>query len=471
MHNRCHTDLEESDISTQQDLTEADFSCKPKPLLRIPRWPRRMSAALTTWVGRVLSYVGHWIVFGYFRDPRGTNLEALHASASWRYGLWSTYDHEATNLDAKILKDHQRTYRRSCVDVARRAWKEQLAVNLLFFLIALSGSIVYVLAATSYFLQLVGGRSLPFIALFVVALTGNALLAYRHLFEHEPWLVLLLLCGGWSLLAGGAFSALHGHDEAHPSVATRALGAAAITAVVVAGFNLFGALLAWLSYALARWTVSKRRFRQYPHSYLLGELQDISFVLLDGIGDPLDIHFRRWLISRLDASAIMLETALPRALRLPDATHQGTMLSRYRAAAAAVRECQLMVSMPTPGTSADIRRVIYRLSVSIACSDYELLPTGTTSAPVQRRQLLGRWISTGRHLVLAVIPAVLLTVVGRTNLDLPDYAVPTIGLFAFVWALVNLLAAVDPAFSDKLTSALDLTAVIRGGNPPPSGPD
>jgi hypothetical protein len=170
------------------------------------------------------------------------------------------------------------------------------------------------------------------------------------------------------------------------------------------------------------------------------------------------IQFPCGLLALAEDAALCLET-IPKRISALDRFSSKWNQQAYRRRASGIRDLKKWVLLPKPETRDYLERELLRVLLLAAIGDWDGLPQADlpqdAPVPFWRRTLM-----LIRSIVIGAIPLVLVTVFGN---KLPeDFRKYLVG-FASIWAVVHLLAGIDPRFGEKLSALKDLPSFLPFG--------
>jgi hypothetical protein len=237
------------------------------------------------------------------------------------------------------------------------------------------------------------------------------------------------------------------------------LALAALAFVIVAGYVVQQVVrFAW-SLRAARWQRSE------------AEIGVLS-VLLDLLGQLIAPHQRRdasvrriWMAD-LERVAVTIERDLPHALRSGDPDSQSTIAARARSAATTLREMKQTIALPDGTSWQDLIGRLTGLAAALARHDFGSwpppLPEVTTPRPQRPRwrQILD---SVRIALVIFIPPLVAYLLPLVVPLSGPGLA--WLRFATIVWALLGILIALDPAWTDRVAKMRQGLDLLRNAAP------
>ena len=173
-----------------------------------------------------------------------------------------------------------------------------------------------------------------------------------------------------------------------------------------------------------------------------------------------ELPFRRELIGDLDALAVMLERSLPLQYRSRDEVFSAWIAERGCKMAAFARELKKWVTISRGDTRTYFLGQLANLVVCVGSGDWDAFPCVEPSRASTRKGTLLRALSTLRALISTAAPMVLLFVLNRFHISLPDTIAPYVYLGALVWTVIGVLALLDPLYAGKLEAAKSAIQVL-----------
>jgi hypothetical protein len=218
--------------------------------------------------------------------------------------------------------------------------------------------------------------------------------------------------------------------------------------------------VALLSSALDAQFSSQLRQRN-PHVYLMRALFNALCIIVskkDVVLGWLNSEDRKLLVAYLEDAARCLEV-IPKIIAGGD--HYSRMWNEqaYLLRASGIRDLKKWVLLPKAETRDYLDQELRRILQLAAVGDWDGLPQADlkdTSGPWWRRAL-----TLIRSIIIAALPPVAVIVFGA---NLPQGEFKTyVTAVAWIWALINLLAILDPRFGEKLSAFKDLPSFLPFG--------
>ena len=177
---------------------------------------------------------------------------------------------------------------------------------------------------------------------------------------------------------------------------------------------------------------------------------------------PIRFRDKDHMIACLARAASLIETAVPKSLRLPEPAQRLVYADRCRATAASLRSLMLWVALPGPTTRTDLIRVCQDTVYALMTGRLDELPA-LAGDPRTRRQRLRTVLSVARTLVTGAIPVLVLIGVRQAGVVVRGTLGDAATIFAIGWAVVVYLQLIDPLMTQRLSSMKDLIGTLRGG--------
>lgn len=165
------------------------------------------------------------------------------------------------------------------------------------------------------------------------------------------------------------------------------------------------------------------------------------------------------MVSDLEEAAKCLEV-VPKTIPGLDRHSNEWNNHEYLRSASGIRALKKWVLLPKAETRVYLEREIRRVLELVAAGDWDRLP----QADLPQDEPIPWWrraLRLVRSIIVAAIPPVAVTVFGAqlSQSELGKYVIPG----AWIWALVSLLAVLDPRFGDKLSALKDLPNFLPFG--------
>jgi uncharacterized protein HemY len=180
-----------------------------------------------------------------------------------------------------------------------------------------------------------------------------------------------------------------------------------------------------------------------------------------------DANVRRIWMADLERIAITIERDLPHTLRSGDPDSQSVIGAHTRGAATALREMKRTVALPNMASWQNLIEQLTGLATALARHDFGSWPPPLpdVTAPRPPRPLWRQVVDTGRIVLVIFIPplvAYLLPLV----VPLSGPGVAWLRFATIVWALLGILIALDPAWTDRITKMRQGLDLLRNTAPP-----
>jgi hypothetical protein len=369
-------------------------------------------------------------------------LSAVLGESRWSYQQWSELA-VAAGIDADRAKVLQPLYRRKSVLGARRFMAEiqaQTRVEYAAVVIGLTtGSVLWgYLTVTAATQGLLYGWTA---ALFFLV---NALVAMPKAYSSQPWRILVLLAAIWALVSMvlGAGNGWPGLDDwmTRPSTTRQAL---AMATGSVAAFCLLGALLAAIALFTASRLTARRRIRREPDLAALW----FAVVLVAWIGPKGklgNLSDRNWIMKSLELISRSIDLGVPRILGTSSSQAGAVIRSRFTQASRRIRQYQVWVALPQPGTGLALRHELADLVGTLVTGDYHLLPLDEPDANADDFTRLTRAGKFFTELLIACLPLGIVLGCSALKFGIPDYLQQWLVSFTAVWLIVKTLQLLDP---------------------------
>jgi hypothetical protein len=131
-------------------------------------------------------------------------------------------------------------------------------------------------------------------------------------------------------------------------------------------------------------------------------------------------------------------------------------------AAAFLRGLKKWTSMSRSDTFQYFTAQLASIIILIADGNWDGLPFSNESLPSLRERGLIRGLAIVRNLGSALAPALILVVVHRLSIKLPDPVMPYLYLGVTVWTAVGLIALLDPLYSSKFETVKAALQLLPG---------
>ena len=208
--------------------------------------------------------------------------------------------------------------------------------------------------------------------------------------------------------------------------------------------------------------VTIRRRWQNPRADLLDQLFSAlwNIIKLRKNEEWTNPEARKGLVDCLEAAAKCLEV-IPKRILGGDRFSSAWNQQQYLRRASGIRELKKWVLLPKAEAPDNLERELRRIIQLAAVGDWDGLPQadvpGDAPIPWWRRAFM-----IIRSLIIAALPALAVTVFGQSFLQIEILRNYVTGA-AWIWALINLLAMLDPRFGEKLSAFKDLPSFLQVG--------
>jgi hypothetical protein len=145
-----------------------------------------------------------------------------------------------------------------------------------------------------------------------------------------------------------------------------------------------------------------------------------------------------------------------------DRRHRQIVVDRIEQAGLAVDEKVLWVTLPKRDTQEHLREFILDFMATMLIGNYDDLPRAEPVPQVSRRVRVKAVLSFLRSIVIAIIPLAILWVLRFANVIMPESVGATVTLVGALWAVVNLLIAIDPAVRDRIEILKNVSSLFPG---------
>ena len=238
------------------------------------------------------------------------------------------------------------------------------------------------------------------------------------------------------------------------------LALSALAFVIVAGYVVQQTALLAQRIRAARW--QRREAETGVLSALLDLLGKLTMPQLRR-----DANVRRTWMEDLERVAINIERDLPQALRSGDPGSQSAIAAHARSAATALREMKRTVALPNEASWQNLIEQLTGLATALARHDFGSWPPPLpeVTAPRPPKPLWRQVVDTARIVLVIFIPplaAYLLPLV----VPLSGPGVSWLRFATIVWALLGILIALDPAWTDRIAKMRQGLDLLRSAAPP-----
>jgi hypothetical protein len=232
------------------------------------------------------------------------------------------------------------------------------------------------------------------------------------------------------------------------------LWAAAAAAILIGAATL---LLVVFMQLFIEWAIEKWHIRAQPDAFVMWHYAMLIWLLRTGARRWYHRDFQRNVLIRLEIVALAFERYWHRQARGGDAVTKEWLRSRCVRIAAAIRSLKLWVLSPKRDSREQlIMRLVDDLNVIAIGEIDRLSQKDVTSRPVGAK-LRGVM----RAALVALSPTAGVWIVQHSSLKLEVSMLPWLTAAALGWAMISLLAALDPMLASKLTMLRDVRSFLR----------
>jgi tetratricopeptide (TPR) repeat protein len=180
-----------------------------------------------------------------------------------------------------------------------------------------------------------------------------------------------------------------------------------------------------------------------------------------------DAAKRRGWMTELERLAVGVERDLPHSLASGDPSSQRTIQAHARGAAAALRRMKETIALPNETSWRELTDQLTGLARALAVHDFSSWPAPLPEVIVKRppRPPWRRAMDTARTVLVIFAPALgafLLPLV----LPLSGPGVPWLRFATTVWALLGIIIALDPDWSNRIAKMRQWIDLVRSATPP-----
>lgn len=237
--------------------------------------------------------------------------------------------------------------------------------------------------------------------------------------------------------------------------------ALSLTAAFLGGLGLWVILVGVLLGEVAvKYFFSRRAAKIHPDSVVFDALLT---TLVTAENDPWTALDTRWRLLRgLEEVADCIERDLPRRLPAGDATTASWVRVTLSEKASAIRALKRWVSTPKPDTAEHFAARIATTLTQVAADDWDALERVGAEAEgpgrvLDWRKRVAAWTRTGGT---ALTPAAVWWALQRSPLASKGPVAEYVAVGVGVWAVVTVLAEIDPLFGAKVGALKDASSVF-----------
>jgi tetratricopeptide (TPR) repeat protein len=242
------------------------------------------------------------------------------------------------------------------------------------------------------------------------------------------------------------------------------LALSALAFMIVAGFLVRQTALFARRIRAARWQ------RSEAETGVLSALLDLLGRLIMLQHQRRDATVRRIWMADLEHVAITIDRDLPHALRSGDPGSQSAIAAHARSAATALREMKRIVALPNEASWQDLIEQLTGLATALARHDFgnwpPPLPEVTTPPPP--RPLWRQVVDKGRVALVIFLPP-LVAYLLPLAIPLSGPGLSWLRFATIVWALLGILVALDPAWTERISKMRQGLDLLRSAAPSKGG--
>jgi hypothetical protein len=241
------------------------------------------------------------------------------------------------------------------------------------------------------------------------------------------------------------------------------LAAFATGAYVGALSSALLAMMIVLVFQMAFWLRRARKIRLYPLESTFTALAELMILLSserEGDFRMPEPSARTAGIAGLEEAARCFEVGLPRLVRLPGQHERAVARERLQGIAHQFRQWQLVLALPSREGLAGVADAAAVSMRTITLGWYDELPSATLE-PLSTPQRIGALRELLRALVVAILPVAAFATAWRLGVPLDGLIGTLAWVSAIAWAVVCLIAAVDPSCGSKLTAAREFLDILQ----------
>lgn len=170
--------------------------------------------------------------------------------------------------------------------------------------------------------------------------------------------------------------------------------------------------------------------------------------------------FKRELMSRLERIAVTIEHYLYRKLPSGDVATDTWYREMVKQVAATFREQKKWILSPKPDTRDQFIRCLADSLVCVASGNWDGLERTEPQKFSVPKLWRSRVVILLRTLLIGSAPLSVLWVVQQTPLALKEPTSQYVAIGGLIWAMLTLIAALDPLFRDKIIALKDVVQLL-----------
>ena len=163
----------------------------------------------------------------------------------------------------------------------------------------------------------------------------------------------------------------------------------------------------------------------------------------------------------LEYSIRLIEFILNRTSRSPGVSRSEVAASRVKQIVTWMRWHQVAWAIPEMGTAADVRRMSLAVVRAVCTGRFGALPIRVVDAGVREKSLVKISLQFLRSLVVALTPLLAAILLDRFGVLGKDAAARTVVTVAAVWAVLGILAIVDPLVNSRVQATRDIMSIFK----------
>ena len=181
-----------------------------------------------------------------------------------------------------------------------------------------------------------------------------------------------------------------------------------------------------------------------------------------------DIHTRRTWMTELERLAVIIERDLPYTLASGDPGSQQSITAHARGAAAALRQMKETIALPAETSWRELTDLLRGLARALAGHDFSSWPPPLPEATAERpaRPPWRRATDAARTAVVFFAPPLVAFLLPLAA-PLSGPGVPWLRFATTVWALLGIIIALDPDWSNRIAKMRQWLDLMRSATPPP----
>ncbi|MEU4563087.1 hypothetical protein AB0F72_32290 [Actinoplanes sp. NPDC023936] len=164
---------------------------------------------------------------------------------------------------------------------------------------------------------------------------------------------------------------------------------------------------------------------------------------------------------QLERIAEVFGVRMKRSLALPDPVSRAQLHAQLDVVAASIRSYQVDVAAPTQAGWPEIRRLTQQIMLTVCTGAVGAWPMRRATDATPGRSRLRAAVHVLRSIVVALLPLAVALPLNAAGYLEPAAFGRTVVTIALVWAVIGILAVMDPLLSSRLQATKDIMSVFK----------